>query len=123
MVPGKPWLRIDNNYFMNMFMYLHLYWLTEKNGMLQFELDPNVNVAKWNTLRLLYSLEKDGLVNLSKLNDLAISPNLIDTCLRFFVMKLAAIETHPGINTELVMGTVNFLKLIIKFQKIVMSMV
>ena len=41
----------------------------------------------------------------------------VSTCLR--VETIAVLETHPGINKDSAVGTINFLKLIVKFWKIV----
>ena len=67
------------------------------------------------------TMEKGSLVELSKINDVAISPKQrVSTCLRVFCDEtIAALETHPGINKDSAMGTINFLKLIVKFWKIV----
>ena len=44
----------------------------------------------------------------------------VSTCLRVFCDEtIAVLETHPGINKDSAMGTIKFLKLIVKFWKIV----
>ena len=128
-VEGKPWLRTDNTILL--FDYVHVFkcirnnWITEKCGDLKYEINGDVQIARWSDLNILYSLEKGSLVKLSKLNDVAISPKPIErkreaTCLRVFCDEtIAALETHPGNNKNSAMGTINFLKLIVKFWKIV----
>ena len=128
-VEGKPWLGTDNTILL--FDYVHVFkcirnnWITEKCGELKNEINGDVQIARWNDLNILYSLEKGCLVKLSKLNDVAISPKPIErqrvsTCLRVFSDEtIAALETHPGISKDSAMRTINFLKLIVKFWKIV----
>ena len=79
-------------------------------------MNGDVQISRWSDLNILYSLEKGSSVKLSKLNDVAISPKPIErqrvsTCLRVFCDEtIAALETHPGINKDSAMGTINFLK-------------
>lgn len=62
---------------------------------------------------------------MSKLNEVAISLKSIErqcvsTCLRVICDKtISALETHTGIDKDSAIGTINFLKLIVKFWKIV----
>ena len=117
-VEGKPWLRTDNTIlfdYVHVFKYIRNNWITEKCGEPKYEINGDVQIA--SDLNILYSLEK--------LNDVAISPKPIEkqrvsTCLRVFCDEtIAAMETHPGINKDSAMGTINFLKLIVTFWKIV----
>ena len=81
-------------------------------------------VAKWSDIKMLHDIEKEQLVKLSKLTDLAVTPKPIErqkvsTCLKVFCDEtVSALETHPGITTENVRGTISFLSKIIKFWKI-----
>ena len=74
---------------------------------------------------MLYELEKNSLVTLSRLNETAVHPKPIErqrvpTCLRVFCEEtIAALETHEGIDKDAVKGTVTFLKMFVEFWKIV----
>ena len=119
-----------NNCFY-LFDYVHVLkcirnnWLTEKCGELEFEWEKEIYVARWSDLQQLYSLESEKLTKLSNLNETAVFPKPIErqsvpTCLRVFCDKtIAALETHPSINKGSVMGTIQFLKIIVSFWKIV----
>ena len=68
--------------------------------------------------------ESNSHLNLSKLNDVAVSPKSIERqsvsiYLRLFCDKtIAALESHPKINNEAASETVNFLKIVLKLWKI-----
>ena len=99
--------------------------LTEKSGELSFEFNGVVQVAKWNDLKTLYNLECNCEFKLSKINAVAFFPKPIerqrvDTALRVFCdQTVSALETHPFLDTKSVEGTANFIKIILKFWKIV----
>ena len=128
-VEGKPWLGTNNCFYL--FDYVHILkcirnnWLTEKCGELEFEWKREIYIARWSDLQQLYSLESEKLTKLSKLNETAVFPKPIErqsvsTCLRVFCAEtIAALETHPAINKDSVMGTIQFLKIIVSFWKIV----
>ena len=64
----------------------------------------------------MHGLEIDSLVKLSKLNDVAISPKIVErqlvsTCLWVFCDKrITALETNTGTDKDSAMRTINFLK-------------
>ena len=72
----------------------------------------------------LKEAESNSLLKLSKLNDVALSPNPIECqsvsiCLRIFCDEtIAALRSHTKINNEAASGTVNFLKIELKLWKI-----
>ena len=125
----EPWRTKDNIFLL--FDFVHLLksirnnWITEETQELRF-LDENneIMVAKWSDIKMLYDIEKEQLVKLSKLTDVAVTPKPIErqkvsTCLKVFCDEtLSALETHPRITTENVRGTTLFLSKIIKFWKI-----
>ena len=82
-------------------------------------------VARWGDLVKLYELESNSLVQLSRLNYVAVHPKPVErqrvsTCLRVFREEtIAAFESHEGINKDEVEGTVLFLKLFNEFWRIV----
>ena len=98
---------------------------TEKCRELEFEYNDKVQVARWKDISDLFSLESKALVKLSKLNAIAVSPKPIErqsvsTCLRVFSDEtIAALETHPNTDQEKIQGTIQFLKIILSFWKIV----
>ena len=100
-------------------------WLTEKCRELEFGFNGKVQVARWNDISDLFLLESKSLVKLSKLNAIAVSPKpterqSISTCLHVFSDEtISALETHPNIDKEKIQGTIQFLKIIISFSKIV----
>ena len=81
-VEGKPWLRTDNTIllfdYVQVFKCIRNNWITEKCGELKYEINGDVQIARWSHLNILHSLEKGSLVKLSKLNDVAIAPKPIE---------------------------------------------
>ena len=135
-VAGKPWLahlQNVNKFIYLLYDYVHLLkcvrnnWLTEENGELEFEWNGEKLIAKWNVLRHLHLVESSGLTKLSRLNEQSVFPKPIERqnvslCLRVFSYEtIAALETHPEIDQEDARGTVQFLKIILGFWKIVNS--
>ena len=64
-------------------------WITEKTGELEFLVDDERKVAKWDDLKRLYQLESNDLVKTSKLTEIAVNPKPIErqrvsTCLKVF---------------------------------------
>ena len=99
-------------------------WLTEKTQQLEYTFNGNTQIAKWSDLKNLQQAESNSLVKLSKLSEVAVSPKPIErqsvqTCLRVFCDDtIAALETHPVINKANVLGTTNFIKIVVKLWKI-----
>ena len=133
-VAGKPWLayiRKLNKFVYLLYDYVHLLkcvrnnWLTEENGELKYEWNGETLVAKWNLLRHLHLLESSSLVKLSKLNEKSVFPKPIERqnvnlCLNVFCYEtIAALETHPLIDQNEAKGTIQFLKIMVGFWKIV----
>ena len=128
--PKRPWYCRKYGIFL-LYDYVHLLkcirnnWLTEKNGELKYSLNGKEMIAKWSDLVLLYELEKNSLVTLSRLNHTAVHPKPVErqrvpTCLRVFCEEtIAAFESHEGIDKKAVEGTVTFLKMCVEFWKIV----
>ena len=84
-----------------------------------------MEIAKWNILRHLHLLESSSLVKLSKLNETSVYPKPIERqnvnlCLNVFCYdSIAALETHPLIGQNVAKGTIQFLKIMVGFWKIV----
>ena len=123
----EPWLGADTTFLM--FDYVHLLkcirnnWLSEKCGQLQFSWDGNSYTAKWEDLKQLFQCEAGNLLRLSKLTYKAVYPSPIEKqnvtyCLQVFCDEtIAALETCS--QTTAANDTILFLKLIVKFWKIV----
>ena len=100
-------------------------WLTEISGELEFEFEGHVLLAKWSDLKLLHEAESNSLIKLSKLNAVAVAPKPIErqkvsTCLRVFCDEtIAALESHPKLDGVNVHGTLEFIRIIVRFWKIV----
>ena len=101
-------------------------WLTEKTKEMLFYDNGVAKIAKWSHLVTLYTLESSSNFRLSKLNEVAVFPKPIErqkvsTCLRIFCEETAtALLTHPGmLDVEGRKETAAFIKLVIKFWKIV----
>ena len=100
-------------------------WLTEKMGELEYTWNGETMIAKWSVLKDLYSLESEKFPKLSKLNETAVFPKPIErqkvtTCLRIFCYEtIAALENYPDIDQSNAHGTIQFLKIIVAFWKIV----
>ena len=83
---------------------------------LKYNADGVIQIALQNDLKILHGLEIDSLVKLSKLNDVAISPKIVErqlvsTCLWVFCDKrITALETNTGTDKDSAMRTINFLK-------------
>ena len=133
-VAGKPWLAYlpeMNKFLYLLYDYVHLLkcvrnnWLTEDNGELEYEWNGETFVAKWNILRHLYLLESSSLAKLSKLSEKTVFPKPIEKqnvqlCLNVFSYEtIAALETHPLIDQADAQGTIQFLKIMLGFWKIV----
>ena len=120
--PARPWYAKDFGFFL-LYDYVHLLkcirnnWLTEKLGELKYTWNGKEMVARWGDLVKLYELESNSLVQLSRLNYVAVHPKPVErqrvsTCLRVFSEEtIAAFESHEGINKNEVEDTVLFLKL------------
>lgn len=97
-------------------------WITEKTGELEFLVDDERKVAKWDDLKRLYQLESNDLVKTSKLTEIAVNPKPIErqrvsTCLKVFSNETSAalkLRTDLG-DTD---GTVLFLEQFIEFWNI-----
>ena len=82
-------------------------------------------VAKWNILRHLHLVESCGFDKLSKLTETTVFPKPIERqnvglCLNVFSYEtIAALETHPSIDQNEARGTIQFLKIMVAFWKIV----
>ena len=123
----KPWLTIDGTFlifdFVHLIKCLRNLWYTEKCGELQYNDDGIIRIAKWNHLAMLFELEKESLVSLSELNQVAIAPRPIERqkvglALRVFSEKTAvALKIHPDI-TESTEDTVIFIRKVVKLWKI-----
>ena len=128
-VEGKQWRKDEHTFLLHEYVQILKCicnnWLTEKSGELSFEFNGVVQVAKWSDLKTLHDLECNHEFKLSKINAVAISPKPIewqrvDTCLRVFCdATVSALETHPFMDTKSVERTANFIKIILKFWKIV----
>ena len=99
-------------------------WLGEISGELKFEFEGEVMLAKWSDLQLLHEAESKTLIKLSKLNAVAVAPKPIErqkvsTCLRVFCDEtIAALESHPKLDGVDVHGTLQFIRIIVRFWKI-----
>ena len=75
-------------------------------------------------MKKLFELENKSLVKLSDLNEISITPKPVErqkvsTCLRvFFEKTYSALLAHPSLNIDEVKDTAAFLKLVIKWWKI-----
>ena len=133
-IQGKPWLaRLENiNKSVYLFYdYVHVLkcvrnnWITETNGELMFEWNGEKLIAKWNVLRHLYFMESSSLIKLSKLTEKSVFPKPIERqnvnlCLNVFSYEtIAALETHPDVDQADAHGTIQFLKIMTAFWKIV----
>ena len=128
-VKDKPWLTVDGLFLL--FDYVHLLrsvrnnWLTEACQELNFECDGEILLAKWSDLIELYNLEKENLVSISSLTEVAVYPKPIERqkvsiCLKVFCDKtVVAFKTNSSIDQDNVHGTVTFLEKILSFWKIV----
>ena len=133
-VAGKPWLGYLpklNKFLYLLYDYVHVLkcvrnnWLTETDGELKYEWNGETLIAKWNILRHLHLVESTGINQLSKLNEKSVFPKPIerqnvDLCLRVFSYEtIAALETHPEVDQNEARGTIQFLKIMVGFWKIV----
>ena len=133
-VTGKPWLAHIpklNEYLYLLYDYVHVLkcvrnnWLTETKSELKYEWNGETLIAKWNILRHLHLVESSGIIKLSKLNEKSVFPKPIerqdvDLCLRVFSYEtIAALETHPEVDQQEARGTIQFLKIMVGFWKIV----
>ena len=98
-------------------------WITEKVGELEFWVEQEKKVAKWDDLKRIYLLESNDLVKMSKLTDVAVSPKPIErqkvfTCLKVFSDETsAALKLHTDLgDTD---GTTLFLDRFIDFWNII----
>ena len=130
----KPWLTHLPNSNKPTFL-LHDYvfvlkciwnnWLTEENGELDFVWNGEKFIAKWNILRHLHLIEQSNLLKLSKLTQKAVFPKPVERQDVSLVLKvfcyetIAALETHPDVDKEDAKGTIQFLKIILGWWKIV----
>ena len=76
-------------------------WLTDKCGELEYEFDGKVQIARWSDLKMLYKVECNSLIKLSKLTEVSISPKPIErqkVCIIFFFnVKMTILSFHiPG---------------------------
>ena len=120
----SPWLTADNIFLL--YDYVHLIkcvrnnWITEKIGELEFTMNVEKRVAKWDDLRKLHQLELQELAKMSKLTNIAVNLTPIErqnvpTCLKEFCEE--TLKLHQGICDN--DGTVSFIDLIIEFWNIV----
>ena len=101
-------------------------WLTTDGLFMLFEDDNIQKKAKWPRLARLYQLESHSLLKLSKLNKVAIEPELVERqsipyCLRAFCDEtVTALLTHTRMKeVEGVHDTALFIKKVVTFWKIV----
>ena len=72
---NKLWTSEESTFLLH--DYVHLLksfrnlWLTERNGELEFVLNDEILVARWQDLRDLHHQERDSLVKMSMLNSAA----------------------------------------------------
>ena len=126
---GNPWQGRDSTFLL--FDYVHLLkcirnnWITEKCGQLELELEGNSYLAKWDDLKKLHQSEVGNLLRLSKLTHNAVYTTPVEKqnvvlCLQVFcdetIAALEGFSQSQGLRTE---GTILFLKLIVKFWKMV----
>ena len=77
-VPGKPWLTVDERYLL--FDFVHLLknirnlWLTETTRALIFYDKRVSKIAKWAHLKKLFDLEQGSILKLSDLNKVSVAP-------------------------------------------------
>ena len=125
-VPNKPWLCEDGTIVMfdpvHLIKNLRNLWYTDKMGELKFNDNGKDRIAKWELLRKTRETEKNNLVRLSDLTDVATEPKPIErqrveTALKVFSENTAAaIATNPQLtDTE---DTVIFIRKVLKFWKI-----
>ena len=132
--PNKPWLAQLPNSNKPTFLlhdYVHVLkcirnnWLTEENGELDFVWNGEKFTAKWNILRHLHLIEQSNLLKLSKLTQKAVFPKPVERQDVSLVLKvfcyetIAALEIHPDVDKEDAKGTIQFLKIILGWWKIV----
>ena len=129
--PDAPWVTKDGKLFL-LYDYVHLMkcirnnWLTEKCGEILFETESgSAMIARWSDLRDLFKAEESQLVKMSKLNETAVYPKPIErqrvsTCLNVFCDEtVVALKTHPELLDKNNSGTINFIKMLVNFWKIV----
>ena len=96
---NKLWTSEESTFLLH--DYVHLLksfrnlWLTERNGELEFVLNDEILVARWQDLRDLHHQERDSLVKMSMLNEVAVYSRVIErqrvqSCLNVFCGKTAA---------------------------------
>lgn len=128
-VNDKPWLS-KNGVFL-LFDYVHLLksirnnWITDKLKELDFVEEGVLKRAKWAHLEQLFKAERNSVLKLSKLNEVAVYPKPIErqkvsTCLKIFCAETkAALTLHPDMeNVEGKDETASFIGLVVKFFKI-----
>lgn len=132
-IPKKPWLTKEKNIFL-LFDYVHLLkcirnnWLTEKCGVIAY-LDENNHqqMARWSDLKSLLQVEESNTLTVkqSMLDYTAVHPKPIErqsvkTCLKVFCDEtITALQTHTGLDSIDTVGTVTFIKMFVRFWKIV----
>ena len=81
--------------------------------------------AKWEIVKELFEHEKSQFVKLSKLTESAVNPKPVERhkvchCLKVFCDRtVAAIKTHPLLNSDYIEETASFIEEVVKFWKIV----
>ena len=92
-IKNKPWLLNEETFLLYDFVHVmkcvRNNWITEKNGELEYVFEGKKQVAKWSDLKLLYDVECESLLKLSKLSYVAVYPKPIEkksveTCLKVF---------------------------------------
>ena len=124
----QPWLTQDKIFLL--FDFVHLLknirnnWITEPSQELIYILNGESKVAKWSDLKKLYKLEShDGIVKLSQLTDISITPKPIERQRVSYVLQvfhektITALKDHTQMqNAE---ETITFLEIILRFWNIV----
>ena len=127
-IKNKPWLLNEETFLLYDFVHVmkcvRNNWITEKSGELEYEFEGKKQVAKWSDLKLLYDVECESLLKLSKLSYVSVYPKPIErqsveTCLKVFCDEtVVALQTHPKLKNIDVSGTTNFISIFVKFWKI-----
>ena len=101
-------------------------WLTERNSELEFDLDGETFLARWQDIRDLHKeeMKAGGIMKMSMLTEIAVYPKVIERqrvqpCLNVFCDKTAiALELYGEKHQTDVKGTVVLLQTVCKWWKI-----
>jgi len=121
-----PWQSKDNVFLL--FDFVHLIksvrnnWITEKTKKLIFYEDNEPKVASWSHLENLLRYEKQNIVKMSNLTDVAVYPSPVERqkvsfCLKVFCDRtLSALRCHPEMSNS--NDTALFIDKVLRFWKI-----